>query len=166
MPYITSSSMSTFQTVFSVMQSVLGELNPEVGWTAGRPAGLVVRLTAVGEAGFAMFAGFARLTVLAARSSLPASSTPCWWRTRSSARRVQHLGLWKAMAEENAEQARLCKPDDYDEGSRAFRRRANPGSVVETWQSALAAGSHGCNSLGSYRESVGSCGLIAPGHLG
>ena len=40
--------------------------------------------------------------------------------------RDQRLGLWDAMAEENAEQARLCKTDDYAEGFRAFQEKRNP----------------------------------------
>ncbi|WP_426939911.1 enoyl-CoA hydratase/isomerase family protein [Pseudarthrobacter sp. S6] len=40
--------------------------------------------------------------------------------------RDQRLGLWDAMAEENAEQARLCKTDDYAEGFRAFQQKRAP----------------------------------------
>ncbi|WP_426938818.1 enoyl-CoA hydratase/isomerase family protein [Pseudarthrobacter sp. S3] len=40
--------------------------------------------------------------------------------------RDQRLGLWAAMAEENAEQARLCKTDDYAEGFRAFQAKRAP----------------------------------------
>jgi enoyl-CoA hydratase/carnithine racemase len=40
--------------------------------------------------------------------------------------RDQRLGLWDAMEEENAEQARLCKTDDYAEGFRAFQEKRNP----------------------------------------
>jgi enoyl-CoA hydratase/carnithine racemase len=40
--------------------------------------------------------------------------------------RDQRLGLWDAMAEENAEQARLCKTDDYAEGFRAFQEKREP----------------------------------------
>ncbi|MEJ1194023.1 enoyl-CoA hydratase/isomerase family protein [Pseudarthrobacter sp. CCNWLW207] len=40
--------------------------------------------------------------------------------------RDQRLGLWDAMKEENAEQARLCKTDDYAEGFRAFQEKRNP----------------------------------------
>ncbi|MET3707844.1 enoyl-CoA hydratase/carnithine racemase [Arthrobacter sp. UYEF6] len=40
--------------------------------------------------------------------------------------RDQRLGLWDAMAEENAEQARLCKTDDYAEGFRAFQQKRVP----------------------------------------
>lgn len=40
--------------------------------------------------------------------------------------RDQRLGLWEAMAEENAEQARLCKTDDYAEGFRAFQEKREP----------------------------------------
>lgn len=40
--------------------------------------------------------------------------------------RDQRLGLWDAMAEENAEQARLCKTADYAEGFKAFQEKRNP----------------------------------------
>ncbi|MGY4543793.1 2-(1,2-epoxy-1,2-dihydrophenyl)acetyl-CoA isomerase [Arthrobacter sp. UYNi723] len=40
--------------------------------------------------------------------------------------RDQRLGLWEAMAEENAEQARLCKSADYAEGFRAFQEKRSP----------------------------------------
>ncbi|QDG68096.1 enoyl-CoA hydratase/isomerase family protein [Pseudarthrobacter sp. NIBRBAC000502772] len=40
--------------------------------------------------------------------------------------RDQRLGLWDAMAEENAEQARLCKGADYAEGFRAFQEKRAP----------------------------------------
>lgn len=40
--------------------------------------------------------------------------------------RDQRLGLWDAMEEENSEQARLCKTDDYAEGFRAFQEKRNP----------------------------------------
>jgi 2-(1,2-epoxy-1,2-dihydrophenyl)acetyl-CoA isomerase len=40
--------------------------------------------------------------------------------------RDQRLGLWEAMEEENAEQARLCKSDDYAEGFRAFQEKREP----------------------------------------
>jgi 2-(1,2-epoxy-1,2-dihydrophenyl)acetyl-CoA isomerase len=40
--------------------------------------------------------------------------------------RDQRLGLWQAMQEENAEQARLCKTDDYAEGFRAFQEKREP----------------------------------------
>jgi enoyl-CoA hydratase/carnithine racemase len=40
--------------------------------------------------------------------------------------RDQRLGLWDAMAEENAEQARLCKSADYAEGFRAFQEKRTP----------------------------------------
>jgi 2-(1,2-epoxy-1,2-dihydrophenyl)acetyl-CoA isomerase len=40
--------------------------------------------------------------------------------------RDQRLGLWDAMAEENAEQARLCKSADYAEGFRAFQEKREP----------------------------------------
>ena len=40
--------------------------------------------------------------------------------------RDQRLGLWDAMQEENAEQARLCKTDDYAEGFRAFQEKREP----------------------------------------
>lgn len=40
--------------------------------------------------------------------------------------RDQRLGLWDAMTEENAEQARLCKTDDYAEGFRAFQEKREP----------------------------------------
>lgn len=40
--------------------------------------------------------------------------------------RDQRLGLWDAMAEENAEQARLCKSEDYAEGFRAFQEKRSP----------------------------------------
>jgi len=40
--------------------------------------------------------------------------------------RDQRLGLWDAMGEENAEQARLCKSDDYAEGFRAFQEKRTP----------------------------------------
>jgi len=40
--------------------------------------------------------------------------------------RDQRLGLWASMAEENTEQARLCKTDDYAEGFRAFQEKRTP----------------------------------------
>ncbi|MET3165133.1 UNVERIFIED_ORG: enoyl-CoA hydratase/carnithine racemase [Arthrobacter sp. UYEF10] len=40
--------------------------------------------------------------------------------------RDQRLGLWDAMAEENSEQAGLCKTDDYAEGFRAFQEKREP----------------------------------------
>lgn len=40
--------------------------------------------------------------------------------------RDQRLGLWASMTEENAEQARLCKTDDYAEGFRAFQEKRAP----------------------------------------
>ncbi|MFJ4226017.1 enoyl-CoA hydratase/isomerase family protein [Paenarthrobacter nicotinovorans] len=40
--------------------------------------------------------------------------------------RDQRLGLWESMAEENTEQARLCKTDDYAEGFRAFQEKRAP----------------------------------------
>ena len=40
--------------------------------------------------------------------------------------RDQRLGLWEAMEEENAEQARLCKTEDYAEGFRAFQEKRAP----------------------------------------
>jgi enoyl-CoA hydratase/carnithine racemase len=40
--------------------------------------------------------------------------------------RDQRLGLWASMAEENTEQARLCKSDDYAEGFRAFQEKRVP----------------------------------------
>jgi len=40
--------------------------------------------------------------------------------------RDQRLGLWQAMHEENEEQARLCKSDDYAEGFRAFQEKREP----------------------------------------
>jgi len=40
--------------------------------------------------------------------------------------RDQRLGLWDAMTEENAEQARLCKSEDYAEGFRAFQEKRMP----------------------------------------
>jgi 2-(1,2-epoxy-1,2-dihydrophenyl)acetyl-CoA isomerase len=40
--------------------------------------------------------------------------------------RDQRLGLWEAMEEENAEQARLCKSEDYAEGFRAFQEKRAP----------------------------------------
>jgi enoyl-CoA hydratase/carnithine racemase len=40
--------------------------------------------------------------------------------------RDQRLGLWDAMDEENSEQARLCKSDDYAEGFRAFQEKREP----------------------------------------
>jgi 2-(1,2-epoxy-1,2-dihydrophenyl)acetyl-CoA isomerase len=40
--------------------------------------------------------------------------------------RDQRLGLWDAMAEENEEQARLCKTEDYAEGFRAFQEKRTP----------------------------------------
>jgi enoyl-CoA hydratase/carnithine racemase len=40
--------------------------------------------------------------------------------------RDQRLGLWEAMQEENAEQARLCKTADYAEGFRAFQEKREP----------------------------------------
>ena len=40
--------------------------------------------------------------------------------------RDQRLGLWESMEEENAEQARLCKSEDYSEGFRAFQEKRTP----------------------------------------
>jgi len=40
--------------------------------------------------------------------------------------RDQRLGLWASMAEENTEQARLCKTEDYAEGFRAFQEKRVP----------------------------------------
>lgn len=40
--------------------------------------------------------------------------------------RDRRLGLWSAMAEENNEQARLCKTEDYAEGFRAFQEKRAP----------------------------------------
>ncbi|WP_458111764.1 enoyl-CoA hydratase/isomerase family protein [Arthrobacter sp. R1-13] len=40
--------------------------------------------------------------------------------------RDERLGLWEAMEEENAEQARLCKTADYAEGFRAFQEKRVP----------------------------------------
>ncbi|MET4093962.1 enoyl-CoA hydratase/isomerase family protein [Arthrobacter sp. UYCu712] len=40
--------------------------------------------------------------------------------------RDQRLGLWEAMEEENTEQARLCKSEDYAEGFRAFQEKRPP----------------------------------------
>ncbi|MFJ4209627.1 enoyl-CoA hydratase/isomerase family protein [Paenarthrobacter sp. NPDC089675] len=40
--------------------------------------------------------------------------------------RDQRLGLWESMSEENTEQARLCKTDDYAEGFRAFQEKRAP----------------------------------------
>ena len=40
--------------------------------------------------------------------------------------RDQRLGLWEAMEEENAEQARLCKSEDYAEGFLAFQEKRTP----------------------------------------
>lgn len=40
--------------------------------------------------------------------------------------RDQRLGLWASMAEENTEQARLCKTVDYAEGFRAFQEKRSP----------------------------------------
>jgi enoyl-CoA hydratase/carnithine racemase len=40
--------------------------------------------------------------------------------------RDQRLGLWDAMSEENDEQARLCKTEDYAEGFRAFQEKRAP----------------------------------------
>ncbi|MET3175492.1 UNVERIFIED_ORG: enoyl-CoA hydratase/carnithine racemase [Arthrobacter sp. UYCu721] len=40
--------------------------------------------------------------------------------------RDQRLGLWDAMAEENAEQARLCGTADYAEGFKAFQEKREP----------------------------------------
>ncbi|MEO5778983.1 enoyl-CoA hydratase/isomerase family protein [Arthrobacter sp. PAMC25284] len=40
--------------------------------------------------------------------------------------RDQRLGLWESMAGENAEQARLCKSEDYAEGFRAFQEKRTP----------------------------------------
>ncbi|WP_426299470.1 enoyl-CoA hydratase/isomerase family protein [Arthrobacter sp. R-11] len=40
--------------------------------------------------------------------------------------RDQRLGLWASMAEENTEQARLCKSEDYAEGFRAFQEKRAP----------------------------------------
>ena len=41
--------------------------------------------------------------------------------------RDQRLGLWEAIEEENAEQARLCKSADYAEGFRGLPGKAQPG---------------------------------------
>ncbi|CAM3159761.1 putative enoyl-CoA hydratase echA8 [Arthrobacter ulcerisalmonis] len=40
--------------------------------------------------------------------------------------RDQRLGLWESMAQENTEQARLCKSDDYAEGFHAFQEKRTP----------------------------------------
>jgi len=40
--------------------------------------------------------------------------------------RDQRLGLWQSMAEENSEQARLCKSEDYAEGFLAFQEKRTP----------------------------------------
>lgn len=40
--------------------------------------------------------------------------------------RDQRLGLWASMQEENEEQARLCKTDDYAEGFTAFQEKREP----------------------------------------
>lgn len=40
--------------------------------------------------------------------------------------RDERLGLWEAMEEENAQQARLCKTADYAEGFRAFQEKRVP----------------------------------------
>lgn len=40
--------------------------------------------------------------------------------------RDQRLGLWQSMAEENSEQARLCKSEDYAEGFLAFQEKRSP----------------------------------------
>jgi 2-(1,2-epoxy-1,2-dihydrophenyl)acetyl-CoA isomerase len=40
--------------------------------------------------------------------------------------RDQRLGLWESMAEENAEQARLCTTSDYAEGFQAFQDKREP----------------------------------------
>ncbi|MCU1574710.1 MAG: crotonase [Micrococcaceae bacterium] len=40
--------------------------------------------------------------------------------------RDQRLGLWEAMEEENAEQARLCDTADYAEGFAAFQEKRTP----------------------------------------
>jgi 2-(1,2-epoxy-1,2-dihydrophenyl)acetyl-CoA isomerase len=40
--------------------------------------------------------------------------------------RDQRLGLWASMQEENAEQARLCKSEDYAEGFKAFQEKREP----------------------------------------
>ena len=40
--------------------------------------------------------------------------------------RDERLGLWAAMSEENDEQARLCKTEDYAEGFRAFQEKRAP----------------------------------------
>ena len=40
--------------------------------------------------------------------------------------RDQRLGLWASMAEENTEQARLCKREDYADGCRAFQEKRAP----------------------------------------
>jgi 2-(1,2-epoxy-1,2-dihydrophenyl)acetyl-CoA isomerase len=40
--------------------------------------------------------------------------------------RDQRLGLWASMQEENSEQARLCKSEDYAEGFRAFQEKREP----------------------------------------
>ncbi|APX02884.1 enoyl-CoA hydratase/isomerase family protein [Arthrobacter sp. QXT-31] len=40
--------------------------------------------------------------------------------------RDQRLGLWTSMKEENSEQARLCKMEDYAEGFKAFQEKREP----------------------------------------
>lgn len=40
--------------------------------------------------------------------------------------RDQRLGLWESMEQENAEQARLCKSEDYAEGFLAFQEKRSP----------------------------------------
>ncbi|MET3810101.1 enoyl-CoA hydratase/isomerase family protein [Arthrobacter sp. UYEF3] len=40
--------------------------------------------------------------------------------------RDQRLGLWESMEQENAEQARLCKSEDYAEGFLAFQEKRTP----------------------------------------
>ncbi|MBT8159281.1 MULTISPECIES: enoyl-CoA hydratase/isomerase family protein [Arthrobacter] len=40
--------------------------------------------------------------------------------------RDKRIGLWASMSEENSEQARLCKTEDYAEGFRAFQEKRAP----------------------------------------
>ncbi|MCX6498922.1 MAG: enoyl-CoA hydratase/isomerase family protein [Arthrobacter sp.] len=40
--------------------------------------------------------------------------------------RDQRLGLWESMEQENTEQARLCKSEDYAEGFLAFQEKRTP----------------------------------------